>query len=90
MIQIHLTPAIALKFVCLPDNSEVIFELKTQNPKACNAALLSSEFSLEMCAWKNKTRLFLYISACVLTHKNRHSAIPTALLNEESCQKVNA
>lgn len=65
MIQIHLTPAIALKFVCLPDNSEVIFELKTQNPKACNAALLSSEFSLEMCAWKNKKKGYSYIYLCV-------------------------
>lgn len=64
MTQIHLTSVIALKFIRLPDNSEVIFELKTQNPKACNAALLSSEFSLLMWAWKNKKRLFL-IYLCV-------------------------
>lgn len=51
-IYTHTLPASTRKSVCLPDNSDVIFELKTQNPNACNAALLSSEFWLEMCAWK--------------------------------------
>lgn len=44
------------QFVCSPDNSAVLSELKAQNPKAFNAALLSSKFGLEMCAWKNKTK----------------------------------
>lgn len=56
MVQRYTLPT-TLKFVCLPGNSDVIFELKTQNPKACNAALLSSEFVLEMCAWKKVTRM---------------------------------
>lgn len=43
-IYTHTLPASTLKSVCLPDNSDVTFELKTQNPNACNAALLSSEF----------------------------------------------
>ena len=38
----------------LPDNADVILGLYKQNPKACRAALLSSEFWLVMWFYKNK------------------------------------
>lgn len=66
----HILPAPTLKFVCLPDNSDVTLELKTQNPNACNAALLSSTFWLEMCAWKTKHihKVSVYTSNCEIQY----------------------